>query len=277
MDTRESEILVENVKERYGRIASSDAKGCCEPTCCGGSEERIGSTGLGYREGELASIPKEADLGLGCGAPVEKLALHAGETVLDLGSGAGIDVFLAARLVGETGRVYGVDMTPEMLARARSNARKAGFENVEFREGRLEELPLEDASVDAVTSNCVINLVPDKESVFREIFRVLKPGGRLVISDVVLDARLPEAIEKSILAYVGCISGALERETYFGLVRKAGLTSIEILKDVDMLALGGNEVPSEASEILAGSGVSVDQIRGRVRSVTFRAVKPQQS
>jgi SAM-dependent methyltransferase len=274
MDTRESEILVENVKERYGRIASSEAKGCCEPTCCGGSEQKAGSTGLGYREGELASIPKEADLGLGCGAPVEKLALRPGETVLDLGSGAGIDVFLAARLVGETGKVYGVDMTPEMLARARSNARKAGYENVEFREGRLEALPLEDASVDAVTSNCVINLVPDKESVFREIFRVLKPGGRLVISDVVLDARLPEAIEKSILAYVGCISGALERETYFGLVRKAGLTGIEILKDVDMLALGANEVPSEASEILDSSGVSFDQIRGKVRSVTFRAVKP---
>jgi SAM-dependent methyltransferase len=274
MANRDSEILVENVKERYGRIASSDAKGCCEPTCCGGSEEKAGSTGLGYRESELASIPKEADLGLGCGAPVERLALRAGEAVLDLGSGAGIDVFLAARLVGETGRVYGVDMTPEMLSRARANAVKGGFANVEFREGRLESLPLADATVDAVTSNCVINLVPDKEAVFREIHRVLKPGGRLVISDVVLDGRLPEAIEKSILAYVGCISGALERERYFGLVRKAGLTDIAILKDVDMISLGGDDVPSEASEILHQSGVSLDQIRGKVRSVTFRAVKP---
>jgi SAM-dependent methyltransferase len=276
MSTRESEILVENVKERYGRIASSEAKGCCEPTCCGGSEEKPGSTGLGYRESDLASIPKEADLGLGCGAPVERLALRAGETVLDLGSGAGIDVFLAARLVGETGRVYGVDMTPEMLARARANAAKGGFGNVEFREGRLESLPLPDAAVDAVTSNCVINLVPNKEAVFREIFRVLKPGGRLVISDVILDGRLPEAIEKSILAYVGCISGALPRESYFALVRKAGLTGIEILKDADMLAAVGDQVPEDARGILDASGVALDEIRGKVRSVTFRAVRPAQ-
>jgi SAM-dependent methyltransferase len=274
MANRESEILVENVKERYGRIASSEAKGCCEPTCCGGSEEKAGSTALGYRESELASIPKEADLGLGCGAPVERLGLRAGETVLDLGSGAGIDVFLAARLVGETGRVYGVDMTPEMLSRARANAQKGGFANVEFREGRLESLPLADATVDAVTSNCVINLVPDKEAVFREIFRVLKPGGRLVISDVVLDGRLPEAVEKSVLAYVGCISGALERMPYFERVRKAGLTGIEVLKDVDMLAAAGDSIPDDARAVLDGSGVSLDQIRGKVRSVTFRAVKP---
>ncbi|MGH9321994.1 MAG: arsenite methyltransferase [Vicinamibacteria bacterium] len=260
MSTQNTEHLIATVKERYGRIASGESTGCCAPTCCGGSEAKTVSQELGYREGDLAEIPREADLGLGCGAPIEGLALRKGETVLDLGSGAGIDVFLAARLVGPEGRVFGIDMTPEMLARARENARKSGFTNVEFREGRLEALPMADGTVDAVTSNCVINLVPDKGAVFREIHRVLKPGGRLVISDVVLDGRLPEAIEKSVLAYVGCVSGALERKLYFELVRSAGLEGVEVLKDVDFLA--------------AGSELPVEEVRGKVRSITFRATKP---
>jgi ubiquinone/menaquinone biosynthesis C-methylase UbiE len=256
--TQPNEDLVQIVKERYGRIAESGSTGCCEPTCCGSSED------LGYRGKDLAAVPAGADLGLGCGAPIEHLDLRPGETVLDLGSGAGIDVFLAAHRVGPTGRSIGVDMTEAMLARARENAAKGGFSNVEFREGRLEALPVADGTIDALTSNCVINLVPDKEVVFREIHRVLKPGGRLVISDIVLDGKLPEAIEKNILAYVGCVSGALLRERYFELAKRAGLAQIEILKDIDYLAAAGQE---NAFGDLAG-------VRGKVRSITFRARRP---
>jgi ubiquinone/menaquinone biosynthesis C-methylase UbiE len=155
-------------------------------------------------------------------------------------------------------------MTPEMLSRARQNALKGGYRNVEFREGRLEALPVADGTVDALTSNCVINLVPDKETVFREVHRVLKPGGRLVISDIMLDGRLPEAIETSLLAYVGCVSGAVQRDVYFDLVRKSGLTSVEILKDVDFLATAKDETYG-----------NVDEVRGKVRSITFRARKPE--
>ena len=155
-------------------------------------------------------------------------------------------------------------MTPEMLSRARANAVKGGFANVEFREGRLEALPVASGTIDALTSNCVINLVPDKETVFREIHRVLKPGGRLVISDIVLDGKLPEAIEKDVYAYVGCVSGALQRETYFELVRRAGLTEIEILKDIDFLDAAGQDGPYAALE----------DVRGKVHSLTFRARKP---
>jgi SAM-dependent methyltransferase len=278
MSHPESETIVEIVKERYGSIARSDAKeSCCAPSCCGSGDGARGSTSLGYRESELRAIPEEADLGLGCGAPVERLDLAPGETVLDLGSGPGLDAFLAARLVGPKGRVYGVDMTPAMLERARRNAASGGFDNVEFREGRLESLPIDDRSIDAVTSNCVINLVPDKESVFREIHRVLKPGGRAVVSDIVLGGKLPEAVEKSVFAYVGCVAGALERERYFDLVRRAGLGGIEILKDVDFLAAAGDEIPEDARAILDEAGVGIDELRGKVRSVTFRATKASQN
>jgi len=256
--THDNENLVQIVKERYGRIAQTGSSICCEPTCCGTSED------LGYQGSDLAAVPSEADLGLGCGAPIEPLDLRPGETVLDLGSGAGIDVFLAARLVGPEGRAIGVDMTPEMLARARTNAVKGGFGNVEFREGRLEALPVAEGTIDALTSNCVINLVPDKEAVFREIYRVLKPGGRLVISDIVLDGKLPEAVEKNILAYVGCVSGALLRDRYFDLARQVGLSDFEILKDIDFLAAAGQE------ETFG----NLEEIRGKVRSITFRARKP---
>jgi SAM-dependent methyltransferase len=265
---------VEKVKERYGKIARAGGS----ESCCGGSSSTAGLTWianeLGYQKKDLDELPKEADLGLGCGAPVGKLELRRGETVLDLGSGAGIDVFLAARQVGPEGRVFGVDMTPDMLARARENAKKGGYENVDFREGRLEALPIEDRSIDAVTSNCVINLVPDKEVVFREIHRVLKPGGRLVVSDIVLDGKLPPSLESSLMAYVGCVSGALPRERYFDLVARAGLENVEILRDVDFLApaLDG-EIPEDAKRLLDEAGVGVEEIRGKVRSVTFRAWK----
>ena len=217
-------------------------------------------------------MPAEADLGLGCGAPVEALQLQEGETVLDLGSGGGIDAFLAAQLVGPAGRVVGVDMTPEMIERATRNAREGGYENVEFRQGRLEDLPVEAGTVDAITSNCVINLVPNKAAVFKEAARVLKPGGRLVISDIVLDGRLPEEVEQSVLAYVGCVAGAMRREDYFAAVEDAGFEHVELLKDMDFLDKLGGEVPTDAREMLNEAGVALEDLVGKVRSVTFRAV-----
>jgi SAM-dependent methyltransferase len=274
-----AEDLVEQVRERYGKIAEGKAGGCCEPapsstSCCGGGSQSV-SVRLGYEGKDLSVVPDGADLGLGCGAPVRHLELKAGEAVLDLGSGGGIDVFLAARLVGSSGHVIGVDMTPAMLERARRNAEKGGYRNVEFREGRLERLPVDDASIDAVTSNCVINLVPDKPAVFREIARVLKPGGRMVISDVVLDGRLPEAVEKDVLAYVGCIAGAAPREVYFEQLRAAGLGEVEVLGEVDSLEQWTEAAPEEAKALAARTGVKPEDVLGKVRSVTYRARKPR--
>jgi arsenite methyltransferase len=271
----EPEEIVARVKDRYGRIAEGSASGCCGPaavTCCGPTEKAI-SLGIGYDERELAGVLEEANLGLGCGAPIDHLALAPGETVLDLGSGPGLDAFLAARRVGPQGRVIGVDMTPAMLERARAGAAKAGLSQVEFREGRLEELPVETASVDAITSNCVINLVPDKGAVFREAARVLKPTGRMVVSDIVLDGRLPERLERDVLAYVGCVAGAMPREAYLGLLRGAGFARVEILKDVDYLASLADAAPEEARAILERSGAKRSEIEGKVRSVTYRATK----
>jgi SAM-dependent methyltransferase len=271
------EELVKQVRERYGKIAEGELSGCCGSATgcgCGGGETTV-ALQIGYGSGDLSHIPEEANLGLGCGAPIGLLGLVPGETVLDLGSGPGLDVFLAAEKVGPGGRVIGVDMTPAMIERARRNAAKAGLANVEFREGRLEALPVPDASVDAVTSNCVINLVPDKGAVFREVARVLRPGGRLVVSDIILDGKLPEALERDPLAYVGCVSGAARREDYFSMVAGAGLSAVELLKDVDYLALVAGTLPEEAQALLDRSGVRPEELRGKVRSVTFRAVKPR--
>ena len=266
--------VVERVRERYGAIARSSDSGCCGGPP--GTPADPGTTAhrLGYSDDQLATLPEEANLGLGCGAPVSLLALQPGETVLDLGSGGGIDAFLAAREVGPDGRVIGVDMTEEMIARAGAAARENGFDQVEFRLGRLEALPVEDASVDAVTSNCVINLVPDKAAVFAEVARVLKPGGRLVVSDVVLDRPLPEAIGRDLLAWVGCVAGALLRDDYFGALTAAGLTGIEVLSDRDAVELFAGEIPAEAAEMLAHTGVTLAELEGRVRSITYRAFRP---
>ena len=267
-----TEKIVEAVRERYGRIAEGKESGCCGPTCCSPSEaEGKVALGIGYAKEDLEALPEEANLGLGCGAPLRHLGLKPGETVLDLGSGPGMDVLLAARAVGPGGHVIGVDMTPAMLDKARANARKAGAANVEFREGRLEKLPVDSASVDAVTSNCVINLVPDKGAVFAEIARVLKPGGRLVVSDIVLDGALPEVVARDVYAYVGCVSGAMLRDEYFGLLRGAGFSAVDVLGDVDYLASVGDAMPQEIAKLLAGSGLDATALAGKVRSVTYRA------
>lgn len=269
------EEIVEQVKRSYGEIARGARSGCCDSSsglsCC--PPGKTNTLKVGYQPVELATIPSDADLGLGCGAPIPALELKAGEVVLDLGSGGGIDVFLAAEQVGKEGKVIGVDMTPEMIELARENAAKSGITQAEFRQGRLEELPVESGTVDAVTSNCVINLVPNKARVFREVARVLKPGGRLVISDIVLDGELPEAIRADLLAYVGCIAGAVQREEYLGTLSDAGFSDIEVLDDVDLVGSFEGSIPEDALDHLDRAKVDVEQLRGVVHSLTIRAVR----
>jgi len=227
----DSEIKV-LVKDRYGKIAGRG--GSCCPTkgsCCGTLPPKEISKGIGYSEEEMNAVPEGANLGLGCGNPIALASIKEGETVLDLGSGAGFDGFLAASRVGPTGKVIGVDMTPEMINRARENAAKGSYSNVHFRLGELEDLPVEDNSVDVVISNCVINLVPDKEKVFKEACRVLKPGGRLMVSDLVLRQELPLSIKNSIEGYIGCISGAVMKDAYLDAIRSAGFDEVAVIEE----------------------------------------------
>lgn len=269
----DDETIVEHVRERYAAFATAGTS-CCgpDPTSCCGSTETVAQS-LGYDSIDLDLLPDGANLGLGCGAPLQHLELAEGETIVDLGSGAGIDALIAARAVGPDGHVIGIDMTPEMLEAARANAAKAEADHVEFREGRLEKLPVDDATIDAVTSNCVINLVPDKGAVFAEIARVLRPGGRMVVSDIVLDGVLPETIRKSVMAYVGCVAGAECRQLYFDELAAAGLGDVEILKDVDFLAMMEKASPAEVISLLEAAGTDRSEVAGIVRSVTYRARK----
>lgn len=216
---KSAEEIRNAVEKRYAEIAQSGS------SCCGDQS----LLQIGYRREELDALPEEALMGLGCGNPVGLAELREGETVVDLGSGGGIDVFLAARQVGPAGRVIGVDMTPEMLARALANAERHGLKNVEFRQGLIEALPIADSSVDVVLSNCVINLAPDKTAVFKEAFRVLKPGGRLVVSDMVAKEDLPEELRENPGLWASCIGGALREEMYLETIRKAGFPRVEVL------------------------------------------------
>jgi arsenite methyltransferase len=227
------ESIRKQVRERYAQVAR-EPQSCCGPasSCCGSSNSAKGiAEKIGYNEEDLTSVPRDSNLGLGCGNPVALASLKPGETVLDLGSGAGFDCFLAAARVGATGRIIGVDMTPEMLMKARENARKGGYTNVEFRLGEIEHLPVADHSVDVILSNCVINLSIDKAQVFREAFRVLKSNGRLMVSDVMLLKPLPEFLQQSVPAYVGCIAGAMQKDEYIQTVRKAGFQDVHIIKE----------------------------------------------
>ena len=216
------------VREKYGNIAAASGSCCPSASCCGGPALTDIGKKIGYAESDIAAVPEGANLGLGCGNPIALASLKEGETVLDLGSGAGFDCFLAAGRVGPNGKVIGVDMTPEMIERAQANARKDGVENVEFRLGDIERLPVEDASVDVIISNCVINLAPDKGRVFREAFRVLKPEGRLMVSDIVLKKSLPDAVKNSVAAYVGCVAGASLKEEYLEAMRQAGFADVVV-------------------------------------------------
>jgi SAM-dependent methyltransferase len=259
------------VQDRYAEIARAGVP-VPEAGCCGPKPAAIASR-LGYRTEDIAAAPEGANLGLGCGAPLVHAALRPGETVLDLGSGAGFDAFLAAREVGVNGRVIGIDMTPEMLERARHNAEATGHHNVEFREGRIEALPVADASVDVVISNCVINLAPDKAAVFREVARVLRPGGRMVVSDIVLERPLPEAIASSVAALTGCVAGAALRDDYLRTVADTGLEHVEVLEDRGFGEEVLGMVPDGMLRSAAEAGIDVLGVAKTVRSLKVRAWK----
>jgi len=230
------------VREGYGKIAvqeAPNASGCGPAGCgcgCGGAQDTV-SKAIGYSDAEIGAVPDGANLGLGCGNPTALASLKEGEVVMDLGSGAGFDCFLAADKVGESGRVIGIDMTAEMIEKARGNARKGNYKNVEFRLGEIENLPVADNSVDVVISNCVINLSPDKKRVYEEAFRVLKPGGRVMVSDIALLKELPAALKGNIAAYVGCVAGATTREEYLTTMATAGFTNVEIVNEVNVKGL----------------------------------------
>ncbi len=247
------------VREQYAAVARAAGAATCTPGCCGPAPDA--SLRLGYSEDDLRAVPEGANMGLGCGNPQAIAALRAGETVIDLGSGGGFDCFLAAKQVGKTGHVIGVDMTADMITKARGNATKLEAKNVEFRLGEIEHLPVADETADVVLSNCVINLSPDKEAVYREAFRVLKPGGRLAISDVVLTDPLPDTLAKQVLALTGCVSGAAAADTVRDLLRRAGFENIRV------------EVRDESRQFIKdwmpGSGAE-----SYVASATIEATKP---
>ncbi|GAB4329031.1 MAG: arsenite methyltransferase [Candidatus Zixiibacteriota bacterium] len=229
----EKKTITEAVKAKYSSIAKGTTSVCCQPgESCGDGDQLI-RVSTGYSEEELATLPDGAEMGLGCGNPVALAEIKAGEVVVDLGSGGGIDCFLASQKVGDRGLVIGVDITEEMIKKARDNARKGGYTNVEFRQGEIEHLPVEASSVDLVISNCVINLAADKDRVFREIYRVLKPGGRMCVSDIVSKGVIPDKEREDMEKWAGCIAGALERSDYLSKIEKAGFNLPEVRASVD--------------------------------------------
>jgi SAM-dependent methyltransferase len=263
------------VREGYARIAKQ-ASSCCSSSICGTALSEEISRKIGYTEEEILAAPPESNLGLGCGNPVALASIREGETVLDLGSGAGFDCFLAVRKVGKGGQVIGVDMTSEMVERARANARKGGFMNIDFRQGELENLPVSDSYVDLVISNCVINLVPNKLRVFKEAFRVLKPGGRLMVSDIVLLRELPGFVKGSTQAYIGCLSGAVMKEEYLEAIRSAGFQGVKVV-DESPFPLDCMIHDSTGKALLDSSEVTSEQLReveASVSSIKVSANKP---
>lgn len=283
MGTADKEKIREAVRDRYGKVARSDnvapgsslATSCCTPStptaqtipmassgCCGPepSLDKM-STAMGYSKEEINGVPEGANMGLGCGNPVALASLKKGETVVDLGSGGGFDCFLAAKEVGETGKVIGVDMTPEMISKARKNAEKVGTGNVEFRLGEIEHLPVADNSADIIMSNCVINLSPDKLRVYRDAFRVLKPGGRLAISDIVATAPIPDEIKENLALLTACVGGAATVEDTVDMLKNAGFQDIKIK-------------PNEKSRELISQWVPDKGVEGHVVSAYIEAVKP---
>jgi len=272
------EEVRKTVREGYAQVAKSGSS-CCAPQsscCCSSSAATDISKKIGYSDQEIESVPDGANLGLGCGNPVALASLKKGEVVLDLGSGAGFDCFLAANIVGKTGKVIGVDMTPEMIEKARENARKGGYENVEFRLGEIENLPTADNYVDAIISNCVINLSPEKDRVFRDAFRVLKPGGRLMVSDIVLMSELPDSIKKSVAAYVSCVAGAAMKDEYLENIKSAGFKEVTIVDEATFPT--DYAVKDPAIQALANDfGISkadLKKLGGSIKSIKVHAVKP---
>ena len=267
------------VREGYAKIAKKE-KSCSsvQTSCCSNTadlSEDI-SRRIGYSEEEIGSVPEGANLGLGCGNPVALASLKKGQTVLDLGSGGGFDCFLAANRVGKGGRVIGVDMTPEMLDKARGNARKGKYENVEFRLGEIENLPVADDTVDVIISNCVINLSPNKKRVFEEAFRVLRPNGRLMVSDIVLLNELPDSIRKNVQAYVGCISGAEMKDKYLRLIEDAGFEQVKVI-DENCFPIENMANDPTAQAIVKTSKMPAEKIKkiaNSVASIKVSGIKP---
>ena len=266
MSEKNNDTIREQVRTRYSEIGREKEASCCcsgsGSSCCGSANSaEIVSLEMGYTAEELETAPEGANLGLGCGNPQAIAALKAGETVLDLGSGGGFDAFLAAQKVGSSGKVIGVDMTAEMISRARRNAEKGNYANVDFRLGEIENLPVEDGQVDVIMSNCVINLSPDKQRVFNEAFRVLKPGGRLAISDVVALAEMPEAVKQDHDLYSGCISGAAPIEELQQMLKRSGFNDIRV------------EIKEDSREMIDGwtPGFAASQF---IASALIQAKKP---
>jgi len=266
--------IKEAVREKYGQVALKvldEGASCCGSSCCGNESDPI-TSGL-YDESQSDQIPENAlKASLGCGNPTALVTLNTGETILDLGSGGGIDVLLSARRVGPTGKAYGLDMTDEMLELARANQKKAGVENVEFLKGEIEQIPLPDNSVDVIISNCVINLSADKDKVLSEAFRVLKPGGRFAVSDVVTRGEMPPEIRQKVLLWVGCVAGALQESEYRSKLAAAGFENIS----VEPTRIYRSD---DARTFLAGNGIDVDSIAllvdGKFMSAFVRATKPR--
>ena len=262
--------LREIVRQKYAEIAKKSQSGC-GISCCGtGEQAEADYSMIGDAYDGISGYIADADLGLGCGLPVEHAGLQTGQTVLDLGSGAGLDVFVARKEVGESGHLIGVDMTAEMIAKARENAEKSGFDNVEFRLGEIEHLPVQSDSIDAVISNCVLNLVPDKQRAFAEIFRVLKPGGHFCISDIVSSRELPDWVKGIAEAYAGCVSGAIPKKDYLSLIQETGFADVVVASERQI------DIPAE----LIARSLTPEQREEAVKndlyvmSVTVTGVKP---
>ena len=264
---RESEKIRKKVKERYGDIASNlenITQSGCEASCCGSStwDPKTNAEALGYSLVDIQDSPEGANMGLGCGNPNAIASLRPGETVLDLGCGGGFDCFIASKAVGEKGRVIGVDMTPEMLKRARENAEKAGITNVEFKQGQIEKIPMKDNSIDVIMSNCVINLSPEKDKVYQDSFRVLKPGGRLAISDIVATIPLPEEMRKDMNLVSSCIGGAETIDNIKEMLEKAGFQTIKI-------------IPNEKSRQMIKKWMPGSKVDEYIVSAVIEAIKPK--
>jgi len=265
MDSMKKDKIRQAVRINYGKVAQAGNSGCCTTSSCCSPENAAAadtiSVRLGYSKEDVSAVPEGANMGLGCGNPQAIASLQPGETVLDLGSGGGFDCFLAARAVGDTGRVIGVDMTPEMVSKARENAAKTGFKNIEFRLGEIEHLPVADNSVDVIISNCVINLSPEKHKVFEDAFRVLNPGGRLAVSDVVATAELPDEVKNDLALHAGCIAGASLIDEVDAMLRKAGFKNIRIK-------------PKDESREFIRTWAPGRKIEEYVVSATIEAIKP---